>query len=190
MAAGAGGESPDAGVYRIETAGRIVFYAFALLLAVVGLGLGALYLGGVDVTGRRPDLGLIGTGLFVLFFVATGAYTAYIARSTRLILSAEGVEYRTPGYRIISGWDNVAAIGPARYPRGGRAESLLLREPSMHAHGVPGALLSLIMPEDATPLRGFGSARSGPLSRDLRRYAPHLLDVERSPEGQAHARQP
>ncbi len=165
-------------------------YSFAVLLVALGLGLGALYIAGFDVTGRRPDLGPIGMSLGVFFFVTMGAYVAYIARTTRLILSPEGVEYQTPGYCISSSWGNVEGIGPARHPRGARAESLLLREPSMRAHGALGALLSPMMPKDSIPLRGFGSAWSGPLSTDLRRYAPHLLEGERSPEGQAYARQP
>ncbi len=56
----------------------------------------------------------------------------------------------------------------------------------MRAYGVLGALLSPMMPKDSIPLKGFGSARSGPLSEDLRRYAPKLFDGEGPLEGPIH----
>jgi hypothetical protein len=181
-----GDEGAPAGrrtVYRMDAGFRILLYGMGTLFVLIGLGMGALYLAGVDTDGRNKDIGAIGNGLFVLFFVVMGGSTWRAVRRTRLVLSTDDVVYRTMGYSIVSRWGNVRGIGPARYGRG-KAESLLLHEPGMRENGPFGALVRAMSfaPDDAIPLQGFGSARYGPLSRDLRRYAPHLFDEDCRPQ--------
>lgn len=163
-------------VYKLEAGLRILGYGGAFLIAGMGLVIAALYLSGVDVDGRNTEVGPIISALVVIFFVGMGAALAHVMRSTRLELAADGVVYRTPGYSIVTSWENVRAIGPARYSRG-TAESLLLHEPALNESGPFGALVRALSfaPDDAIPLQGFGSARYGSLSRDLWRYAPYLF---------------
>lgn len=162
-------------VYRYHLGLRIISYAVGGLMIVSGLGLGALYLAGVDANGRRTDMGLVGNGLFVLFFVGIGLMIILAGRTTKLVLSAEGVEYRTLIHTMSTTWDSVRAIGPASYGKG-RSESLILREPLSQRHGLVREVMRLSFPDNVIPLTGFGSSRYGPLSRDLRHYAPHLFD--------------
>ena len=167
-------------VYKYDLGLRILCYAVGGLIIVAGTGLGALYLAGVDTTGSNPDIGPVGNGLFVLFFVSMGLMLIFAGRSTKLILTAEGVEYRTLDYSTSTRWDNVQAIGPARYGKS-TSESLLLRERASQRHGLLGQLMRISFSGKAIPLMGFGSSRYGPLSRDLQHYAPHLFDEDGRP---------
>lgn len=178
-----GTEAAPRTVYRMDAGIHILLYGMGTLFVMIGLGMGALYLAGVDTDGRHADVGAVGNGFLVLFFVVMGAFTWRTVRRTRLVLSTDGVMYRTMGYSIVSRWGNVRGIGPARYGRG-NAESLLLHEPGMRENGPFGALVRAMSfaPDDAIPLQGFGSARYGPFSRDLRRYAPHLFGEDGRPK--------
>ncbi len=152
-------------VYRVELGMRILLYAFAGFMIVVGIAIGVLELAGVDTNGRRSDMGPIGNGLIVLVFVGMGLMIVLAGRSTKLIMTSEGVEYRTLGYRLTARWENIRAIGPVG--RGNhKPEGLLLRDP----------------PDRTIPLVGFGSPRYGPLSRDLKQHAPHLFNEDGRPK--------
>ncbi len=167
-------------VYRYELGMRILLYGFAGFLFVLGIGLGALELAGVDTNGRRPDMGLIGNGILVFVFVGMGLILVLVTCNTKLILTAEGVEYRTLNYRLSTSWENVQAIGPVG--RGNhKSEGLLLREFPTQRHGVLGQLTRISLPEKAIPLVGIGSPRYGPISRDLRQHAPHLFGEDGRP---------
>ncbi len=171
-------------VYMCDLGLRILFYASGGLMIAAGLGIGALYLAGVDTTGSKPDVGPIGNGLFVLFFVAMGLMLGFAGRSTKLILTVEGVEYRTLDYSMSTTWENVHAIGLVGHGNN-RSKGLLLREPPTRRHGVLDKLTRITLPDKAIPLVGFGSPRYGPLSRDLKQYAPHLFDEDGRPRESA-----
>lgn len=106
-------------IYRYDLGLRIISYAVGGLMTVTGMGFGALYLAGVDTNGRRSDIGLVGNGLFVLFFVGMGLMIIFAARTTKLIFTAEGVEYRTLNYTRSTTWDNVQAKGLQTMERAG-----------------------------------------------------------------------
>lgn len=163
-------------IHRMDTGLRIISYFAALVLIAMGLGLGGLELAGVDTTGPDSEMGPLGVAVHSTLLSGTGVVAAYGTARTRLVLSPEGIEYRTLGYSLSSPWADVVAIGPARFRRGKTVESLLLREPTVHIHSILATLVRFYAPKDAIPLEGlFGSPHYGPLSRDLRRYAPHLF---------------
>ncbi len=111
-----------------------------------------------------------------LFFLVVLSYLWYTARHTSLMLSADGIEYRSARLTVRSSWENVERLdGLPLSPR------LLLRRP------VPieqQASRRELLPDQsaggrAIPLRLFGFARESALGRDLARYAPHLFEGER-----------
>jgi hypothetical protein len=174
MKVGASGADRSIKVYRVDPGLRIVFYGLAGLFVLAGVALTALHLRGVDIDGPGRHAGPVAKAALLAAFYGMGVLTAYVASRTRLVLSPQGLEYRSLGYSIACDWGNVESIGRARYRRSESVDSLLLREPALRRHGPFGLLVWLYARSDAIPLEQFGSSRHGPLSRDLKRYAPHL----------------
>ncbi len=84
----------------------------------------------------------------------------YIA-TTSLILTSEGLEYRTLNYSLSTSWENVQAIGPAGHGNH-KTEGLLLREPPMQRHGMLGQLTRITLPDKAILLVGQGRHATAP----------------------------
>ncbi len=152
-------------------------------------------------TGTNSPLGLI---LFVWLLAALlfilGIYLLWGKLQTRLVISADGIEYSTMGMRVRSGWDNIVGADNVLLENGQEVRGLRLRESELElspwVQAGEGILPKLNQISSLKGFRapdsyqGFGDGipvgrfvddweRVGELGTEIRRYAPQAFGAVR-----------
>jgi hypothetical protein len=138
---------------------------------------------------------LVGEDVDALVFVIFGILIAvcllviwWALRVTWIQMDANGIVYKGIGFRVVSSWDNVAAIGSRFMLNEGNVEGLLLTENSLDMHGALKAgswfswqsAVTMQAMQNFIPLSNFQTKewRDTRFGQDIRRYAPRLFKAE------------
>jgi hypothetical protein len=119
-------------------------------------------------TGRVSPVLLVIVGVALAGTVLAIWFSRRQSVSTYLVLSARGIEYRTPGIYIVTTWENVRELTDPHL-----APTLLLEESAARSLGL--SLGAGPMADQRIPLAPFNYSPGCELAHDLRRYAPHLF---------------
>lgn len=138
----------------------------------------------IAAAGERIDTVILAfwAGLIALCVVMAVGFSSQV----RLIVSPEGVELRSLGFKVSSRWDNIERVEKRLLPNEGLVEGLVLRTPGIQVSDVVavGSLASyrsrwaLKGYSDFIPLSSmFSSAwRDEAVGAALRRYVPHIVE--------------
>jgi len=129
------------------------------------------------VGGKLPFREVLSLVLLLLLIVPTGAIALIAPFATKIVLSPQGIEYRTLAYVFRSGWGDLVNVGFRHMGRPGR--SLVLKSQKAEvvlrqwAYLLPGDIRRHAL-RRGIPISWFGSDKGRQLLSDLREMAPHL----------------
>ena len=129
------------------------------------------------VSGMLPFREVMSLVLLILLIVPMGAIALIAPFATKIVLSPQGIEYRTLAYVFRSEWGDLINVGFRHMGRPGRSLVLKSQKPEVvlrrWANLLPGDIRRHAI-QRGIPISWFGSDKGRQLLSDLREMAPHL----------------
>lgn len=160
---------------------RIMVERFIWVLAAIIFVPVFLALSGEEVDG-------ILIAAFAFLILMAGSVFLVMRRLVRLIVTEDGVQFRTPGMNIATTWDNIDSLGTRILYGDGEVEGLVLRQSGLDLNGIVRATKWVnyasartietyenFLPVSSILGKGWRNTSFG---EELRRHVPRLFENE------------